>query len=85
MGIPLYNIKDVRTMYGMDPFGNEPIDFDKYVKFYQSILVTLFKAGICNRKSHASHSQLWCLPNVPFLLIIDVLKWFIPFNPQHHY
>ena len=41
MGIPLYNIKDVRTMYGMDPFGNEPIDFDKYVKFYQSILVTL--------------------------------------------
>lgn len=29
MGIPLYNIKDVRTMYGLDPFGKEPIDFDK--------------------------------------------------------
>lgn len=28
MGIPLYNIKDVRTMYGVDPFGKEPIDFD---------------------------------------------------------
>ena len=31
MGIPLYNIKDVRTMYGVDPFGKEPIDFDKCV------------------------------------------------------
>ena len=29
MGIPLYNIKDVRTMYGLDPFGKEPINFDK--------------------------------------------------------
>ena len=29
MGIPLYNIKDVRTMYGLDPFGKVPIDFDK--------------------------------------------------------
>lgn len=29
MGIPLYNIKDVRTMYSLDPFGKEPIDFDK--------------------------------------------------------
>lgn len=29
MGIPLYNIKDVRTMYGLDPFGKELIDFDK--------------------------------------------------------
>ncbi|XP_029189065.2 LOW QUALITY PROTEIN: acetyl-CoA carboxylase-like [Acropora millepora] len=28
MGIPLYNIKDIRTMYGVDPFGKEPIDFD---------------------------------------------------------
>lgn len=34
MGIPLYNIKDVRTMYGVDPFGKEPIDFDKYFDFY---------------------------------------------------
>ena len=29
MGIPLYCIKDVRTMYDVDPFGTEPIDFDK--------------------------------------------------------
>ena len=29
MGIPLYNIKDIRTMYGLDPYGKDPIDFDK--------------------------------------------------------
>ena len=29
MGIPLYNIKDIRTLYGMDPYGKEPIDFVK--------------------------------------------------------
>ena len=29
MGIPLYCIKDLRTMYDVDPFGTEPIDFDK--------------------------------------------------------
>ena len=29
MGIPLYNIKDIRTMYGRDPFGKDPIDLDK--------------------------------------------------------
>lgn len=29
MGIPLYNIKDIRTMYGHDPFGKDPIDLDK--------------------------------------------------------
>ncbi|XP_020604828.1 acetyl-CoA carboxylase-like isoform X1 [Orbicella faveolata] len=28
MGIPLYNIKDIRTMYGHDPFGKDPIDLD---------------------------------------------------------
>ncbi|XP_073241070.1 acetyl-CoA carboxylase-like isoform X1 [Porites lutea] len=28
MGIPLYCIKDVRTMYDVDPSGTEPIDFD---------------------------------------------------------
>ncbi|KAJ7391694.1 hypothetical protein OS493_017391 [Desmophyllum pertusum] len=28
MGIPLYNIKDIRTMYGLDPYGKDPIDFD---------------------------------------------------------
>jgi len=33
MGIPLYNIKDVRSMYGHDPFGKDPIDLDKYVKY----------------------------------------------------
>lgn len=33
MGILLYNIKDVWIMYGVDFFGKELIDFDKYVKF----------------------------------------------------
>ncbi|PWY98047.1 acetyl-CoA carboxylase [Testicularia cyperi] len=28
MGIPLYCIRDIRTLYGMDPRGNEVIDFD---------------------------------------------------------
>ncbi|EPQ31237.1 uncharacterized protein PFL1_01422 [Pseudozyma flocculosa PF-1] len=28
MGIPLYSIRDIRTLYGMDPRGNEVIDFD---------------------------------------------------------
>ena len=37
MGIPLYNIKDVRTMYAVDPFAKEPIDFDEYVDKVQLI------------------------------------------------
>jgi len=28
MGIPLYRIRDIRTLYGMDPRGTELIDFD---------------------------------------------------------
>ena len=28
MGIPLYRIRDIRTLYGMDPKGSELIDFD---------------------------------------------------------
>ncbi|KAN0062561.1 acetyl-coenzyme-A carboxylase [Thecaphora frezii] len=28
MGIPLYSIRDIRTLYGMDPRSNEVIDFD---------------------------------------------------------
>ncbi|KAK0546684.1 acetyl-coenzyme-A carboxylase [Tilletia horrida] len=28
MGIPLYRIRDIRTLYGMDPRGGELIDFD---------------------------------------------------------
>lgn len=28
MGLPLYCIRDIRTLYGMDPKGTEPIDFD---------------------------------------------------------
>ncbi|PWN41690.1 putative acetyl-CoA carboxylase [Ceraceosorus guamensis] len=28
MGIPLYRIRDIRTLYGMDPRGAEPIDFE---------------------------------------------------------
>ncbi|CDR88886.1 acetyl-CoA carboxylase [Sporisorium scitamineum] len=28
MGIPLYSIRDIRTLYGMDPRGSEVIDFD---------------------------------------------------------
>lgn len=28
MGIPLYRIRDIRTLYGMDPKGSEKIDFD---------------------------------------------------------
>uniref|UniRef100_A0A8C1Z458 acetyl-CoA carboxylase n=1 Tax=Cyprinus carpio TaxID=7962 RepID=A0A8C1Z458_CYPCA len=28
MGIPLHRIKDIRVMYGMQPWGDSPIDFD---------------------------------------------------------
>lgn len=28
MGIPLHRIKDIRMMYGMQPWGDSPIDFD---------------------------------------------------------
>lgn len=28
MGLPLYRIKDIRLLYGMDPWGNSEIDFD---------------------------------------------------------
>ncbi|WWD21283.1 hypothetical protein CI109_105767 [Kwoniella shandongensis] len=28
MGIPLHHIRDIRTLYGMDPHGNTEIDFD---------------------------------------------------------
>lgn len=28
MGLPLYCIRDIRTLYGMDPKGTEPIDFE---------------------------------------------------------
>ena len=33
MGIPLYRIPEIRQLYGLDPFGNTPIDFlkDEYV------------------------------------------------------
>lgn len=29
MGIPLYRIKDIRLLYGEDPWGDSPIDFDR--------------------------------------------------------
>lgn len=28
MGIPLHRIKDIRVLYGMQPWGDSPIDFD---------------------------------------------------------
>lgn len=28
MGIPLLRIKDIRVMYGMQPWGDSPIDFE---------------------------------------------------------
>ena len=28
MGLPLHRIKDIRQMYGEDPWGDHPIDFD---------------------------------------------------------
>ena len=28
MGIPLYRIKDIRVLYGQDPWGGDMIDFD---------------------------------------------------------
>ncbi len=28
MGIPLHRIKDIRMMYGMQPWGDSPIDFE---------------------------------------------------------
>ena len=31
MGIPLHRLKDIRLLYGEKPYGDEPIDFDKYV------------------------------------------------------
>lgn len=29
MGLPLYRIKDIRLLYGEEPFGESPIDFEK--------------------------------------------------------
>jgi len=29
MGIPLHRIKDIRVMYGMQPWGDSPIDYDR--------------------------------------------------------
>ena len=29
MGLPLYNMKDIRCLYGEDPFGSKKINFDK--------------------------------------------------------
>ena len=29
MGIPLYRIKCIRTLYGENPWGDTPIDFDQ--------------------------------------------------------
>ena len=31
MGLPLHRIKDIRVLYGKDPWGNCAIDFNKYV------------------------------------------------------
>lgn len=31
MGIPLYRIKDIRMLYGEDPWGDTPINFDNPV------------------------------------------------------
>jgi hypothetical protein len=35
MGISLYQIKDIRLLYGKDPFSLEPIDFDQYHGYCQ--------------------------------------------------
>ena len=35
MGISLYRIKDIRLLYGEDPFGLEPINFDQYHNYSQ--------------------------------------------------
>ena len=28
MGLPLYRIKDIRNMYGVDSYGEDPINFE---------------------------------------------------------
>lgn len=32
MGIPLHRIKDIRVLYGEEPFGDTPIDLDDLTK-----------------------------------------------------
>jgi len=31
MGLPLHRIKDIRILYGMDPWGDSAIDYQKYI------------------------------------------------------
>lgn len=46
MGVPLYKIKDIRLLYGENPWPADPIRFGEYVDF---LLYFFFKIKIIKR------------------------------------
>ena len=66
MGIPLYNIPEIRAMYGKGP-GNSPIDFlkEEYIYPDRHVIAARITAGNTHITSSHEHYQLM-LPSVHF-------------------